>query len=1117
MKFTGITMVWKGHVGEAGIDSGKHLAEAFCEMWLSHRPKPAWVTVDPQRSISAGDFTDFMHLAGVGVAVTPGEAHWQHGSIEGMIRVIKETMRRIRNDRPEVEPKTVAALAVNAHNCQDKVAGFSPVQWAYGYDPSPSASDLGPMEFNSHQPHAPFSFWETQRLRSEAEEMWRKVQAQEAWTRLTNAAPRQPREFQLGEWVCIWRRAIWRTRKNSINPEPRFVGPGRVVLIEPAVFAENKGMVYWVLMGTQVWRCAPEQMRRASEQEIVLEELREPKHRQDMKEILKKTTKVVDTTKEGPFPVDEPGLPDQPEPSGAPSMEEFTRAHPSGRWQSDRASMQDKWSERRKRALERPRVDQEVRRWKQLISLNENRRREGLPPVTTLPDYPNEDVEDQKSVTQYFTLDGDLDQVVSEEAYTAVIEKIKDLESLAAAMKDRNLLREQIAAERKDEKKLIEYVLRACDNQEEACFITWYIDDFKNFLSTGHIYAKQMMASTKEIQFRNLTQEDKLKVEEAMARELSEVLKSKAIKVVEDNVPEEEIAKRCIPMRWLLIWKPFDAWQDPKSEEQPGVISGDGMSKAKARVVLIGYKHPDLARRDEKTGKSLLRTSSPTLSRLGRSLYLQAVANDRHTLECADAKSAFLQTEVNEQKTRLYTRAVDEMAIAMGVTPGTALEVVGNVYGLTNAPRLFWLDTDQKLQNIGGAPHGIDRCIWVFFCDKERRVVGRVAAHVDDFLIAGDSESASWAAIRLKIKNMYKWTPWKKGSFTFTGVVLTQLQNYTINLTQEQFCHGLQPVIIENERARPKDDKMSQKELTQCRGLIMKCQWRALQSAPQYACRIGLCASSASRGTIDVLKEANSIAKEMKKTSLEGLIYHAFPGKPDWRDVVFVHFVDAARGNRHDGTDTGGMITGVSVQSILDGKESLLSVVDYKSWKLDRPVRGSNGSEAQAMYVGEDLGWKSRIAWALLYGEQLVRGNADDLASINTSLLVTDSRGVYDAVNNSESPLCGMSSARTGIEVQAVQRGVREGSNCFLTWCPSDMNLSDVMTKVNVEAFRLWALWQSRKSWVVKFNDEFVSARKQQRLRRARGKPSHPMLDTHFEVERMIEADLDLEACARTS
>ena len=158
-------------------------------------------------------------------------------------------MRRIRNDRPEVEPKTVATLAVNAHNCQHKVAGFSPVQWAYGYDPSPSASDLGPMEFNSHQPHAPFSFWETQRLRSEAEEVWRKAQAQEAWTRLTNAAPRQPREFQIGEWVCIWRRAIWRTRKNSINPEPRFVGPGRVVLIEPAVFAENKGMVYWVLMG----------------------------------------------------------------------------------------------------------------------------------------------------------------------------------------------------------------------------------------------------------------------------------------------------------------------------------------------------------------------------------------------------------------------------------------------------------------------------------------------------------------------------------------------------------------------------------------------------------------------------------------------------------------------------------------------------------------------------------------------------------------------------------------------------------------------------------------------------------------------------------------------------
>ena len=1119
MKFTGITMVWKGSVGESGIDSGKHLAEAFCEMWLAHRPKPTWVTVDPQTSLSAGAFIDFLQMAGVGVSVTPGEAHWQHGSIEAMIRVIKDTMKKIRNEQPQIEPSTVAALAVNAHNSQYKVSGFSPVQWAYGYDPNPSMSQpLGPMEFNAHKPHAPFSFWETQRLRSDAEDVWRKTQAQAAWTRLTNAAPRKPREYQVGEWVCIWRKAIWRSRRQSVNPEPRFVGPGRVVMVEPAILAENKPMVYWVVMGTQVWRCAPEQLRKASEQEIVLEELADSGQPQDMKELLKKTSKVVDTTREGPFPMEEVGLPETPGSNGVgPTVDERTRAQPSRSWVEDQRALRDQWHERSMRALKKPRIDQEAWRWKQLVSVNENRRREGLPPVMELPEYPFEDADFAQRGTQFFAMDGPLDQPISEEAYEAVLQKIHELEEVAAATRERNLLREQIAEEKKREKELVQYVIHACENGEEACFVTWYIDNFRSFSETGQIYAKQMMASTKEIQFRNLTQEDKAKVEESMAREVNEVIRSKALKVVEDNIPEEDIRSRCIPMRWLLIWKPFDSYQDPKKEDQPGVISSDGMSKAKARIVMIGYKHPDLARRDEKTGKTLLQTSSPTLSRLGRNLFLQAVANDRHSLECADAKSAFLQTEIHEHKTRLYTQAVDEVAIAMGVKPGTALEVVGNIYGLTNAPRLFWLDADQKAQAIGGVPHGVDGCIWIFKDPATGRVVGRIAAHVDDFLIAGDSQSDAWLSIRDKIKHMYKWTPWKKGSFVFTGVMINQLQDYTIHLTQEHFCHELQPILIENERSRPKDDRMSQKELTQCRGLIMKCQWRALQSAPQYCCRIGLCASSASRGTIDVLKEANAIAKELKKTSLEGLIFHAFPDSRPWQDLVFLHFVDAARGNRHDGSDTGGFITGVTVPGILDGKEALLSVVDYKSWKLDRPVRGSNGSEAQALYVGEDLGWKARIVWALLHGENLIRGNADDLASKVTSLLITDSRGCYDALTNSESPLCGMNSAKTGVEIQAVQRGIREGSNCFLTWTPSDMNLSDVMTKVSVEAFRLWALWQTRKTWIVKFNDEFISARKQQRLRKQQGKPAHPMLDAHFEVEQMIEGDLDLEACPRTS
>lgn len=376
------------------------------------------------------------------------------------------------------------------------------------------------------------------------------------------------------------------------------------------------------------------------------------------------------------------------------------------------------------------------------------------------------------------------------------------------------------------------------------------------------------------------------------------------------------------------------------------------------------------------------------------------------------------------------------------------------------------------------------------------KVCGRVGSHVDDFLILGDPYDEDWKIYRKKILDMYSWSPWKKGQFVFAGVQLEQLQDHTILLHQEQFCNELKPVVIENERLRPKDDKLTTKELSQCRGLIMKAQWRAIQSAPQYCCRIGLAASALVKGTLDTLKEANAIVKELKKSSKDGLIFHSFHGENlNWQQVIFLHFGDAARGNRIDGSDTGGFITGIASPAILAGKEARMSVVDYKSFKLERPVRGTNGSEGQALYVTEDQGWKSRVFWSILYGNALVRGNADSLSSMVESLLIMDSRGCFDSLSNSDSPLLGMNNAKTGVELRSVQHGLREGSNCFPTWCPSDMNISDVMTKVSYDSFRVWALWQSRRAWIVKFNDEFISARKQQKLRQQQGKTKHALMD----------------------
>ena len=641
---------------------------------------------------------------------------------------------------------------------------------------------------------------------------------------------------------------------------------------------------------------------------------------------------------------------------------------------------------------------------------------------------------------------------ISPEVYAMIKRRIQVLESDTYQEVSIKELKKAIMEMRTREKSLLKSIESACDAGHEAMFVEFDVEDLAAFVASPPAYTKGKLASAtaaKEVNYRQLDKKDKARMHEAMAREISEVLRSQAVKAASEGLTEEEVKERIIPMRWILKWKPTPDGKPPQSSQNE-VAKESGLEKAKARIVLIGYKHPDLAQRDQRTGQPRLLTASPTLSRLGRCMLFQAAALDEHVVECADARSAFLQADNGIGTDALFTRGVPELAYALGLKPGTLMEVVGAVYGLTNAPRIFWMDVDSKMRALGAEPHPIDKCIWIFK-DGEGKVIGRVGVHVDDFLICGSHKNGDWMKIREKIGTMYQWSPWKKGSFTFAGLEVQQLGNFEIRVTQQSYCNALRPVEIENEKSRSENESLTPRETSQYRGLVMKGQWRAVQTAFQYRARVGLAASAANQATVRHLREANAIMRELRKTAKDDMVFHAFnygrEEKLAWGDLVAVHFSDASLNNRPDGGSTGGYITTFSEPSVLEGKEARMSVLDWRSWKLDRPVKGSNGSESQGLFEGEDKGWKCRLFWGLINGEKMNRTNPDQLASMVESLLVTDSRGIYDAVSASDSPMLGINNSRTGIEALAVQQGLRRDGRCYLTWVPSDMNLADALTK----------------------------------------------------------------------
>ena len=1121
MHYVSVACTWIGSMTSAGTDNGMRVIQAFCDTWLLHRPRPQWILMDSQTSFCQGVFPEFLSTIGIGSAVTAVEAHWQNGVAEALIGTMKRTMRRIRNADTSLSPVSVGVLAAYAQNHTDKIHGYTPIQWAYGAQPNFWPDLLDPAEINKDQIFGHQTFADLQQNRDMAQQVCIEERARNTMSRLLNASSRPALKFEVGDHVCIWRTATLKSRKKTdvYNPEPRYVGPGRVIMLEPPVFPSNRITVVWVLLGTTVYRCAPEQLRLATKTETMTEALRGTRLMTFPKEdLMKRLGKYVDVTKEAN---------DVPDLRGTIGQEEASpETEHAEEWQErlergEKRLIEDESAENKKRRF----VEEQKRKWNQLVSVNKNRRLEGLAPISQLSDLAqasqsSSSHSSSQHLSQFsstvhaaevFRLDDDhgVREEVSPDikteqdmlhVFACMDPKVREevfvqLDGADKYQKETQQLLLKVEQETHREEALLSFLhserLKGTDSQS-AWTIEFDIEHSDAFVANNMLYVKKVLESKgTEVKYERLSEIQQELMDEAKAREVSEVIQSMALRKIqshEEYVDAHQHPERHIPMRWVLTWKPLYPPEKPQGSG-PHVVTPSGDQKAKARVVLIGFRHPELVEKDDFTGRPLLQTSSPTISRLGRHMLLQSMAFDQHTMECADAKSAFLQADNNEESRRLWTKAVPEISAAMGVKSGELLRVVGAIYGLTNAPRIFWRDASLKLKQIGAIQNPVDRCVWLFKNSKGN-VCGRIGSQVDDFLFGGDINDPEWIQIREKLKTMYRWSPWQKGEFQFSGCKLTQTMTFSIHVSQEDFCNSLRPVEIHNGGARADSDPLTAQETSQARALLMKGQWRALQSAPQFCARIGLASSAVSKPTVGLLKEANNIVKDMRKTAKEDIVFHSFnyfrkKGQQlRYTDLVFISWGDASHKNRPNNFSTGGLVIGASTPEILSGKETPVSLLDWRSWKLRRVAAGSNGSEGQAVCEAEDKGWKARLLWAMMYGNILNRSNADFLTSLVLSFLVMDSRGVYDALTGTETPGLSMENSKSSVDILSTSQGLEEHMNSHPAWVPGNLNLADALTKHSAEAWKTMVMYHAKKSWILKFNDEFVSARKQTKMRK---------------------------------
>ena len=231
-----------------------------------------------------------------------------------------------------------------------------------------------------------------------------------------------------------------------------------------------------------------------------------------------------------------------------------------------------------------------------------------------------------------------------------------------------------------------------------------------NHPNRSHIWlSRKLQEKSKEKMWSRLTLEEKTGFDFAQAKELAQVIQSKALRSLTEQEGKNLDYKQVMKMRWVLTTK------------------SDGTPKA--RLVVLGYQAPNL---------TTVQAASPTMNRLSRNMILCMCANLGLRLRAGDATSAFLQADQDMEDQNLTVWAPAELAVLFGAPPENPvlpLRIRRAFYGLVHAPRAWFDHLVGRITSIGWQQIQADRCIFILVDHEQpsKPVVSVIGVHVTPF------------------------------------------------------------------------------------------------------------------------------------------------------------------------------------------------------------------------------------------------------------------------------------------------------------------------------------------------------------------------------------------------
>ena len=513
-----------------------------------------------------------------------------------------------------------------------------------------------------------------------------------------------------------------------------------------------------------------------------------------------------------------------------------------------------------------------------------------------------------------------------------------------------------------------------------------------------------------EVQYRNLTKEEKQQFDQAKRKELQCWIETST---VEPLLRDRIHPSRIMSSKWVLTWK-----------EDQNAPSG---RKPKARLVIRGFQDPEVG---------IVSTESPTLSRDGRMMILQTVSSLHWPIQSFDIKTAFLRGRSDERE--LAMEPVEEFKSMLQITNEHVLKLKGNAYGRVDAPLLFYKEFRSRLEDEGFEAHPLDNCIFLLRSKFDpSKLDGILGTHVDDGIGGGNSR---FEAALERIQKHLPFGNREYGKFKFTGLTIDQQADFSIRINQKDYIHQIDPIDVPKLRRKEPEAKVTSNELQHLRALCGSMQYAAVHSRPDIMAKVSFLQKRICDAKIQDLLDGNKVLKEAKETAETTIIVQPIP----MEKVTFASFGDASFASESQLKAQQGVFIAACTKELSENRISDISPMAWHSKQISRVVRSTLSAEAYAMSSSLDkLTWL-RCMWAIIKDSRFRWQKPEEsLKAEPKALLVTDCKSLYDLVNKMATPNC--QEWRTTIEVMLIKQQSSDSTEC--RWISTAIMIADCLTK----------------------------------------------------------------------